>query len=58
VTAVQLADWRNRMGWTQAEAAAALNTPLGTYRGWEQGRHPAPGMIDVVCRELEQSTNT
>jgi DNA-binding transcriptional regulator YiaG len=43
------------MGWTQAEAARALNTPLGTYRGWEQGRFPAPGLIDVACREIEQS---
>lgn len=55
MTADQLTEWRHRMGLTQAEAAAALNTPLGTYRGWEQGRHPAPGLIDVACREIEQS---
>lgn len=55
MTADQLTKWRHRMSWTQAEAAAALNTPLGTYRGWEQGRFPAPGLIDVACREIEQS---
>jgi DNA-binding transcriptional regulator YiaG len=53
VTADELKDWRHRMGWTQAEAAAALNTPIGTYQGWEQGRFPAPGLIDVACREIE-----
>lgn len=53
MTADQLLEWRQCMGWTQAQAAEALNTPLGTYRGWEQGRYPAPGMIDVACREIE-----
>lgn len=55
MTADELWRWRERLGWTQAQAAAALNTPLGTYRGWEQGRYPAPGLIDVACRKIEQS---
>jgi DNA-binding transcriptional regulator YiaG len=53
VTADELKDWRHRMGWTQEEAAFWLNTSVRTYQSWEQGRHRTPGMIDVVCRELE-----
>lgn len=53
VTADELKELREWLGWTQEQMAAALNTPLGTYRGWEQGRYPAPGLIDVACREIE-----
>lgn len=55
VTADELKDWRHRMGWTQERAAEALNTSVRTYQSWEQGRHRTPGMIDVVCREIEGS---
>lgn len=30
-----LAAWRDRMGWTQREAAAALEVTLTTYQSWE-----------------------
>jgi DNA-binding transcriptional regulator YiaG len=53
VTADELKDWRGRMGWTQERAAYWLNTSIRTYQGWEQGRHPAPGLVDALCRELE-----
>jgi DNA-binding transcriptional regulator YiaG len=53
VTADELKAWRTRMGWTQEQAAGALNTSVRTYQSWEQGRHRTPGMIDVVCREIE-----
>jgi DNA-binding transcriptional regulator YiaG len=53
VTADELKAWRARMGWTQAQAAQALNTPAGTYRGWEQGRFKPPGLVDALCREIE-----
>lgn len=56
MTADELKEWRYRMGWTQTEAAAALNTSVRTYQGWEQGRYPAPGLIDVACRELEHAS--
>jgi hypothetical protein len=36
-----LARWQERMEMTQAEAAAALGLPLGTYRGIVQGRRYA-----------------
>lgn len=53
VTATELTDWRKRMGWTQWQAAQALNTPVTTYRNWEQGRHKPPGLVDALCREIE-----
>lgn len=55
MTADELSAWRKRMGWTQEQAAKALNTPIGTYRNWEQGRFPAPGLVDAACRELEKN---
>jgi DNA-binding transcriptional regulator YiaG len=55
VTADELRDWRKRMGLTQGQAATALNTPLGTYQGWEQGRFKPPGAVDAACRELEHA---
>lgn len=30
-----LAAWRERLGWTQREAAAALGVVLTTYQSWE-----------------------
>jgi DNA-binding transcriptional regulator YiaG len=55
VTADELSAWRKRMGLTQEQAAKALNTPVGTYRGWEQGRFKPPGAVDAACRELESA---
>jgi DNA-binding transcriptional regulator YiaG len=55
VTADELKDWRARMGWIQAQAAQALNTPISTYQGWEQGRFKPPGLVDALCREIEAS---
>jgi len=34
----ELAACRREVGVTQRELASALNVPLGTVRGWEQGR--------------------
>lgn len=36
---------RDRHGLTQEEAAARINAPLGTWRGWEQGRRRPNPMI-------------
>ncbi|WP_410174800.1 helix-turn-helix domain-containing protein [Microbulbifer thermotolerans] len=30
--------WRERMGWTQREAARALGVTLATYQSWENER--------------------
>lgn len=44
-----LITWRQQRGFTQAAAAAFLNTPLGTYRRWEQGSRRIPGIVDTAC---------
>lgn len=48
---------RQRLGITQAEAAAALGAPLRTYQQWEAGRRsPAtPEIIDLACATLESN---
>lgn len=53
--AARLKLMRQRLGLTQAQAAAALGTPLPTYQHWEAGRRaPAtPEIIDLACEALE-----
>lgn len=36
--AQELKNWRKRLAWTQARAAAWLHVSVDTYRGWEGGR--------------------
>ena len=45
--------WRQRHGYDQPAAAAALRTPLGTYRNWEQGRGPIPEIVGALCEALD-----
>lgn len=52
--AAELLAWRERLGLTQAGAAEALKTPLGTYRHWEQGARRVPGVAEVACNLLER----
>ena len=53
MTPADLFTWRNRLGLSQSEAAARLNTPTGTYQNWEQGRRPIPGVVSVATRLLD-----
>ena len=53
MSSAQLHEWRKRLGLTQAEAAKLMETPLGTYRRWEQGTRRLPGIVAVVTRLLE-----
>lgn len=55
--AARLKLMRQRLGITQAEAAAALGAPLRTYQQWEAGRRsPAtPEIIDLACAAMENS---
>jgi DNA-binding transcriptional regulator YiaG len=46
---------RLRKGLSQERAAAYLQVPVSTLRGWEQGRHtPSPYVQRFVTRLLEQ----
>ena len=38
MTATELRAWRERMGWTQKEAAEAMGMKLRSYQQIEQGR--------------------
>ena len=52
-----LARWQERMEMTQAEAAAALGLPLGTYRGIVQGRRYASGLPEWLMRLMWYAEN-
>jgi DNA-binding XRE family transcriptional regulator len=52
---VQPADfraWRERMGWTQGQAAAALDLSRRTIIGYEQGKPPIPRTVALACWAL------
>ena len=41
---------RSKLGLTQPEFAALIETPVGTVRDWEQGRFKPPGAIQCLLR--------
>ncbi len=41
---------RSKLGLTQPEFAALIDTPIGTIRDWEQGRFKPPGAIQCLLR--------
>lgn len=43
--AEKLKKWRESLGLTQPQAAMKLNTPLPTYRNWEQEVSGIPGVV-------------
>ena len=44
-----LAGLRDALGLTQAEAAAKIDVPIGTWRNWEQGRRrPSPAIARLL----------
>ena len=51
----ELAAWRARLGFTQAEAAERLGINLRTYEGWEIGRHaPSTGeVLRIAMKRIE-----
>ena len=48
--------WRHRLGWTQEQAAAALDVPVQTVRAWVIGRYP-PRHPRVLTLALAQVTS-
>jgi DNA-binding transcriptional regulator YiaG len=53
VPAAELCAWRERHGWTSVVAAAMLNTPFDTYRGWEKPDARAPGVTKLAMQQLD-----
>lgn len=48
---------RLKKGFSQDRAAEALDIPVATIRGWEQGRHTPPVYIQrLILRLLEQGS--
>jgi len=43
---------RSKLGLSQAEFAARINTPAATLRDWEQGRFSPPGAVLCLLRLL------
>lgn len=53
-----LRTWRSGLGWTQEQAANALDAQIDTYRRWEQARQTPQGdHWERVWRRI-QSNNT
>ena len=53
MTSQQLANWRHAHNLTQPQLAALLDTPLKTYRNWEQGVRRVPGVLAVALQSVE-----
>ena len=53
-TAADLRLWRNRLGFTQAQAAELLGVTRNTYTRWEIGRLPLRPYLGAKCREIEE----
>ena len=46
----EVAHARHQLGMTQEAFAKLLDTPVGTVRGWEQGRRQPPPSAKVLMR--------
>lgn len=46
----EVAEARSRLKMTQAQFAALLGTPIGTLRGWEQGRRQPHRTARILFR--------
>ena len=53
MTPGDLAAWRQRMGYTQRAAAAALGVTLATYQRLERGADWADGAVVTIDRRTE-----
>lgn len=50
----QLKKWREKMGWTQGEAAAQLGYKLRQYQYWERDEKPVPVSVDYAAKYLAE----
>jgi transcriptional regulator with XRE-family HTH domain len=51
-SAAALTDWRERMGFSQRDAATALGCSRAAWGGWESGKQKAPRYIGLACDAL------
>jgi DNA-binding transcriptional regulator YiaG len=55
MTATELAEIRERMGWTQQEFGQRLGTTQGRYNDWERGRRPVPMQVAAHVRTIVET---
>ena len=51
--ASEITAWRQRLGLSAQDAAAALEVTTQTLAQWEHGEQPVPGPVRVACRLIE-----
>lgn len=51
-TSETLGAWRERMGFSQRDAASALGCSRAAWARWETGAQPAPRYIGLACAAL------
>lgn len=47
ISGTELRDWRDKLGWTQKEAANYLGYPVRSYENWEQDHRPVPYPVTI-----------
>lgn len=52
MTAQELKEARQKLGFSLSEMARQLNTPRGTYKKWETGERRVPGIVEVALLSL------
>ena len=52
MTPKQFNSWRVDMGWTQREAAAALDIHWKTVSTYERGTRPIPRVVELATERL------
>jgi len=53
----KLEQWRKANDLSQEAAAERLGVPIGTFRGWEQGRREPIGLaMRVILQTIEKDT--
>lgn len=52
LTAQTLTAWRERMGYSKAEAAREVGCSRNAWAAWEDGKSPVPRYIGLACAAL------
>lgn len=52
LNATVLKAWRERMGYSQREAASVLGCSRSAWQGWEDGTQKPPRYIGLACAAL------
>jgi Predicted transcriptional regulator len=55
--AEELKQWRQRLGWTQRQAAEYLGAPLATYKNWEVG-HRSPANWSAIRKLMKMAVSS